>query len=90
MITAIKWNDHPILGNLELKLTKPDGTPYKTIVIAGENGTGKTTILETLSTFLNLGSIEAFEYINYMAAGVPYTITPKPVRLRMRYRIISI
>lgn len=28
--------------------------------------------------FLNLGSIEAFEYIKYMADGMPYTITPKP------------
>lgn len=78
MIRKIKWNNHDVLGNLELDFTKPDGSIYNTIVLAGENGTGKTTILETLSTFLNLGSIEAFEYINYMAAGVPYTITPKP------------
>lgn len=74
MIRKIKWNNHDILGNLELDFTKPDGFIYNTIVLAGENGTGKTTILETLSTFLNLGSIEAFEYINYVADGVPYTI----------------
>ena len=73
-----KWNNHDILGNLELDFTKPDGTAYNTIVLAGENGTGKTTILETLSTFLNLGSIEAFEYISYVADGIPYTITPIP------------
>lgn len=78
MIRKIKWNDHAILGNLELDFTKPDGSVYNTIVLAGENGTGKTTILETLSTFLNLGSIEPFEYISYMADGVPYTITPNP------------
>lgn len=76
MIRKIKWNNHDVLGNLELDFTKPDGSVYNTIVLAGENGTGKTTILETLSTFLNLGSIEAFEYINYLADGVPYTITP--------------
>lgn len=52
MIRKIKWNDHAILGNLELDFTKPDGSVYNTIVLAGENGTGKTTILETLSTFL--------------------------------------
>ena len=69
MIRKIKWNDHAILGNLELDFTKPDGSVYNTIVLAGENGTGKTTILETLSTFLNLGSIEPFEYISYMADG---------------------
>ena len=78
MIRKIKWNDHAILGNLELDFAKPDGSVYNTIVLAGENGTGKTTILETLSTFLNLGSIEPFEYISYMADGVPYTITPSP------------
>ena len=78
MIRKIKWNDHAILGNLELDFTKPDGSVYNTIVLAGENGTGKTTILETLSTFPNLGSIEPFEYISYMADGVPYTITPNP------------
>ena len=41
MIKKIKWNNHPIIGNLELDFTKPDGTPYNTIVIAGENGSGK-------------------------------------------------
>ena len=74
MIRKIKWNDHAILGNLELDFTKPDGSVYNTIVLAGENGTGKTTILEPLSTFLNLGSIEPFEYISYMADGVPYAV----------------
>ena len=77
MIRKIKWNNHDILGNLELDFTKPDGSIYNTIVLAGENGTGKTTILETLSTFLNLGSIEAFEYINYVVDGVPYTISQR-------------
>ena len=76
MITEIKWNNHPVLGNLKLNLTKSDGTPYKTIVIAGENGTGKTTILETLSDFLNLNSIEAFEYIKYEINGEIYKIIP--------------
>lgn len=78
MIRKIKWNSHNVLGNLELDFTKPDGSTYNTIVLAGENGTGKTTILETLSTFLNLDSIEPFEYISYVADGIPYTVTPKP------------
>ena len=78
MIRKIKWNNHNILGNLEIDFTKPDGSVYNTIVLAGENGTGKTTILDTLSTFLNLGSIEAFEYIKYVADGVKYTIKPIP------------
>ena len=76
MITKVKWNNHEILGNLELNFTKNDGSPYSTIVLAGENGTGKTTILETLSTFLNLGSIEPFEFIEYKIENDFYTITP--------------
>lgn len=78
MIRKMKWNNHDVLGNLELDFSKPDGSIYNTIVLAGENGSGKTTILETLSTFLNLGSIEAFEYINYLADGMSYTITQEP------------
>lgn len=78
MIGKIKWNNHDVLGNLELDFTKPDGSIYNTIVLAGENGTGKTSILETLATFLDLGSIEAFDYISYIADGVPYKIIPDP------------
>lgn len=77
MIREIKWKSHPILGDLVLDLTKPDGTVFNSIVLAGENGTGKTTILETLSTFLNRGSISQFEYIKYEVAGEIYTIQPR-------------
>lgn len=46
MIQRVKWNNHIVLGDLELDFTKNDGSSYSTIVLAGENGTGKTTILE--------------------------------------------
>ena len=52
------------------------GDPSDTILFAGENGTGKTTILESISTFLNRGSFEHFEYIKYIVDGKPYTATP--------------
>lgn len=69
-IKKIKWKNHPILGNLELDVVDPiTGIPFDTILLAGENGTGKTTILETVSTFLNQGSFEYFEYIEYLAEG---------------------
>ena len=45
MISTLKWNNYNALGNLELDFSKADGTVYNTIVLAGENGTGKTTIL---------------------------------------------
>lgn len=72
-IKKIKWNNHPILANLELDLINPTtGQPFETIVFAGENGTGKTTILETISTFLNIGSFEHFDFIEYLAPGNSY------------------
>ena len=69
-IRKIKYRNHPILGNLELDLVNPNtGLPYDTIVLAGENGTGKTSILSTLNTFLCLHSFEPFERIEYEAEG---------------------
>lgn len=76
MIKKVKWNNHKILNDLELDLTKDDGSPYKTIIIAGENGAGKTTILETISSFLTRGSLEPFEYIKYEHKGSDYLIEP--------------
>lgn len=65
-IKKIKWKDHPILGNLELDFTDGDeGVPYESVIFAGNNGCGKTTILDSISTFLNRGSFEYFDYIEY-------------------------
>lgn len=67
-IRKVKWKNHPILKNLELDFT--DGSQdskivYDNIVLVGENGTGKTTILETIYNFLNIGPIDIFDYIEY-------------------------
>jgi len=73
-IKKVKWLNHPILNNLELDFTNSaTGLPYDTILLAGENGTGKTTVLETISTFLNRGTFEYFEYIEYIVSGKLYT-----------------
>lgn len=71
-IRKVKYNNHPSLGNLELDFCKDD-KPFNTIVFAGENGCGKTTILETLSTFLNIGSIEPFSKITYSVGDEIYS-----------------
>jgi predicted ATP-binding protein involved in virulence len=64
---TVKWTNHPILGNLVLDLINPStNLPYETIIFAGENGAGKTTILESISKFLNIGSFEFFEEIEYI------------------------
>ncbi|MCB6660262.1 AAA family ATPase [Eubacterium callanderi] len=75
MIKEIKWKDYSVLKNLKLNFEKDDGSIYNTVILAGENGTGKTTILETLATFLNLGSFKPFEYIRYDVEDSKYKIT---------------
>ena len=72
-LRKVKWKDHPVLGNLFLDFVDTaSGQPFGTIIFAGENGTGKSTVLEEISGFLNLGSIEKFEYIEYAVDGNIY------------------
>ena len=85
MITNIQWDNDLILGDLNLSFTKDDGTPYETIVLAGENGTGKTRILQTIATFLNLGTIEPFKSITYDVNGTKYTFTPHDVNVSIGF-----
>ncbi len=78
MIKKIKWDNHPMLHNLELDFRREDGTPYNTIILAGENGVGKTTVLETLAAFLNLGTFMPFESIQYVIDESIFTLTKDP------------
>jgi predicted ATP-binding protein involved in virulence len=76
-IRKIKWTNHPVLGNLEINLVNgTNGLAYDTVVFAGENGTGKTSILETISSFLNSGPFEHFEYIEYSVDGNIFKAIP--------------
>ena len=65
MISKIKWKNHFILGNLELDFTKDDGEIYDTIILAGENGTGKTTILDTISDLIILNIKLRMTFLEY-------------------------
>ncbi|MDU2121558.1 MAG: ATP-binding protein [Clostridium celatum] len=47
-IEKIKFNNHKILGNLEVDFHDKDGQILDTIVIIGENGSGKTTLLKEI------------------------------------------
>lgn len=65
-IRKLKYKDHPILGDIELDFVNTEtDEAYDNIILVGENGTGKSTILETLNTFLCIGTFEPFEYIEY-------------------------
>lgn len=44
----ITFHNHPILGNLHLDFTDANGNTVDTIILAGENGCGKTVILNSL------------------------------------------
>lgn len=47
-IRKIKFENHPILKNLELNFCDLNGKVMETVIFAGENGTGKSTILNEL------------------------------------------
>lgn len=47
-IRKIRFISHPILGDLELDFCEPSGKAADTVIFAGENGTGKSTVLEAL------------------------------------------
>ncbi|MBA1363912.1 AAA family ATPase [Burkholderia gladioli] len=48
-IRKIKFNNHKVLNNLALDFVDPiTNEPFDTVIIAGENGCGKTAILEEI------------------------------------------
>ena len=52
-IRTIKFENHPILGNINLDFTDENGNTVNTIILAGENGTGKSVTLNTIFEFSN-------------------------------------
>ena len=78
-IRKVKYKNHNILGDLELDFMNPaTNQPYGTIVLVGENGTGKTTILKTISDYINVISLRPFDFIEYEADGNLYRVEPLP------------
>lgn len=75
-IAKIKWKEHPILGDLKLDfINTRTGKPYDMVIFAGENGTGKTTILTSISDFLCKYPMEYIEYIEYIIDDSLYKAT---------------
>lgn len=53
-LSYIKIKNHPILGDINLKLINPKtNKPYDIIALVGENGCGKTTMLNELFNYNN-------------------------------------
>lgn len=53
LLRGVKFKDHPVLGDLNLDFCNGEGNPVDTVIIAGENGTGKSTILNVLNYVLS-------------------------------------
>ncbi len=60
-IRKVKFNNHPVLKNLELDFCDANGKTVDTIILAGENGTGKSTILNALFKVANYNVDFEFE-----------------------------
>lgn len=56
-IKSIEFKNHKILGDLKLDFTLEDERVADTIIFAGENGTGKTTVVNTIYNFLDVKNI---------------------------------
>ena len=70
-IQKIQFNQNKILGDLELDFTnRLTGLPHDTILLVGENGVGKTTILTEISNFLSGGALSVhFRKMEYCIDG---------------------
>lgn len=53
-LSGIEIKNHPILGDLNISFINDEtGTPYPVVVFVGENGCGKTTLLNELFNYSN-------------------------------------
>ena len=86
-ITYIRWKNHKQLNNLQLDLKNQNNSDgYKTIVLVGENGVGKTAILKSVADFFAGGSkhsLEEFRCVsnnkNYLYLNLPINIHDKKI-----------
>ena len=51
-IRKITFKNHPVLGNLSLDFCDSNGSAVDTVIFAGENGSGKSTILNCLYSMI--------------------------------------
>lgn len=56
-IAKVHLEGHPFFGTMDFNFTKPDGSTLDTVVIAGVNGTGKTTLLLAILLIMESNNI---------------------------------
>ena len=80
-IKSLKLQDHPVLGDLELDFTVGDRVADN-IIIAGENGCGKTTLLKVISDFFEiLGDPKSWSPTDRKGKFHDVLIGKSPIRL---------
>lgn len=103
-ITRVKFYDHPVLGNSEINLVDKgelNNLEYISLII-GQNGTGKSQLLDATATFINniyrfKDNIEAFKSdipygieLDFFLNDTTYTLTYKDKFIFSHYGIIDI
>lgn len=76
VLLEIEWSDHPVLHNLKLDFRKHSKSPCQTIVIAGENGTGKTSILTSINNLMTGMPTPTLHHVTYERNGCQYSARP--------------
>lgn len=76
-IKKIKFQNHPVLKDLELDFCGLDGRAVDTVIFAGENGTGKSTVLNFIYKFMEGNSDSCI--IEMENNGELFTITHEKI-----------
>jgi predicted ATPase len=71
-ITRVKLKDHPGVGTLDISFCDEEGNAFDTVILAGENGTGKTAILDAIRRLMETDNSmgDAME-ITFRTDGAP-------------------
>lgn len=72
-VRKIKFIDHPILKNMEFNFVGMDGKAVDTVIFAGENGCGKSTIIDELYKVVS-GQMPVSNITEYEVDGEIYTV----------------